>query len=127
MKHGWNTDKEKRKKQTKGKRPWAVAPVLLPGNPAFVFIPVPSVFHPWLISSLNFDDDGERAGLWVLGKLLDLAHLAGLDLEGLGRDAVDGLVQLAAQVVQLTLQSIGHLRLQLRRLALCLLLEVLPG
>src|SRR5262245_59083574 len=74
MKHGWNTDKEKRKQLRRWKRARALVPVSLPDGPSFLFIRVPSVFHPWLFFSqrrlLPRERHGRRPAVAVLALVL---------------------------------------------------------
>src|SRR5262245_24672372 len=82
---------------------------------------MPNAECPWW---LDLDDDGQRAGLLVLGHLLDLAERAGLLLEGLGGHLVDHLVHLLAEVAEVALELVGDLALKLAGLLLDLALQL---
>src|SRR3954447_6892896 len=64
-------------------------------------------------ASSDLQHDRERPGLGILGHLLDPAEPGGLALERLGGDAVDDLVELAAEVDQGGLEEVGSPRLDL--------------
>src|SRR5688572_14684294 len=81
-------------------------------------------FSAMTMDMLHFQNDRQRAARLVFGQLRDAAHLGGFLLERLGRNAIDNLIQLAANVGEAALKFFGDFALQGRLLVVYFLGQI---